>query len=477
MICAPQRQWHPEKHDARKEEDQGISFIGNGPNTVSGSTVSNTELSDFFLGAHWVPGSELSEFLSAYYLCAKANSPSFSRKTHRVFPKFLSEAQWVLFSETVLSKQYSATVAYFTSFPLFICAEQAQGRDSAHRNRGQQKGATSKATKIIKNFVETVDWLASCFSPYRAREATGAEIPEKWGKITKFPSPVRPPKMGKITPKKAVKLLRKYHLCNFSVIFPHFRGSDRSDKNHQKISASPKRGCLTQRAQRSKKIWSRSKFLISIDIFDLDVENFSLDVSISPQKIGPRWVARSKISFSLEMFNPDRNLECFWSLGPLGNVGAWNPQESGRKAALFCNAAISMLQCSFSLVAAQPLVQMTSALQKSECCSAVSAGQHSKNCSATSAFACGMLQAWGLEGWGLLPEYYRDSRLTLFDADRAGKQWHKSPTIVKTIFDTFRRFSRRTQFLAHLGSRDRKKWSFRKEVFSKMSIFERIERT
>ena len=30
-------------------------------------------------GAHWVPGSELSEFLSAYYWCAKANSPSFSQ--------------------------------------------------------------------------------------------------------------------------------------------------------------------------------------------------------------------------------------------------------------------------------------------------------------------------------------------------------------------------------------------------------------
>ena len=50
--------------------------IGNGPNTVSESTVSNPELSEFF-GAHWVPGIELSEFLSAYYLCAKANSPSF----------------------------------------------------------------------------------------------------------------------------------------------------------------------------------------------------------------------------------------------------------------------------------------------------------------------------------------------------------------------------------------------------------------
>ena len=34
-----------------------------------------------FFGAHWVPGSELSEFLSAYYLCAKANSTSFSQNS------------------------------------------------------------------------------------------------------------------------------------------------------------------------------------------------------------------------------------------------------------------------------------------------------------------------------------------------------------------------------------------------------------
>ena len=44
---------------------------------------------------------------------------------------------------------------------------------------------------------------------------------------------------------------------------------------------------------------------------------------------------------------------------------------------------------------------MTSALQKSRCCSATSAAQHSENCSATSVFACAMLQGWGLEGWGL----------------------------------------------------------------------------
>ena len=60
-----------------------------------------------------------------------------------------------------------------------------------------------------------------------------------------------------------------------------------------------------------------------------------------------------------------------------------------------------MLHCSFSLAAAQLLVKMTSALQKSQCCSATSAAQHSENCSATSVFACGMLEGRGLEGWGL----------------------------------------------------------------------------
>ena len=39
--------------------------IGNGPNTVSESTASNTELSELF-GPHRVPERELSEILSAY---------------------------------------------------------------------------------------------------------------------------------------------------------------------------------------------------------------------------------------------------------------------------------------------------------------------------------------------------------------------------------------------------------------------------
>ena len=79
-------------------------MLGDGANTVSGSTVSHTVLSEGFW-AHCVPGSELSEFLSAfYYLCPKANSPSFSQNS----PSLPQNSVSSLFSETVLSKQYSA---------------------------------------------------------------------------------------------------------------------------------------------------------------------------------------------------------------------------------------------------------------------------------------------------------------------------------------------------------------------------------
>ena len=85
------------------------------------------------------------------------------------------------------------------------------------------------------------------------------------------------------------------------------------------------------------------------------------------------------------------------------NVGAWNQKESGRKAPLSCDAAFSMSQCSFLLAAAQLLVRWDDVriaekrmLQCNSC-----SEQLSENCSATSVFACAMLQGWGLEGWGL----------------------------------------------------------------------------
>ena len=54
-----------------------------------------------FFGAHWVPGSELSEFLSAYYLCVKANSPSCSQNS----PSLPQNS--VRLSEFSSPKQYS----------------------------------------------------------------------------------------------------------------------------------------------------------------------------------------------------------------------------------------------------------------------------------------------------------------------------------------------------------------------------------
>ena len=58
---------------------------------------------------------------------------------------------------------------------------------------------------------------------------------------------------------------------------------------------------------------SRSKFLI------FKLENFNLDVSISPRKIGSRWVARSKISFLDRNFQSRSKSRIFLIFGPSGN--------------------------------------------------------------------------------------------------------------------------------------------------------------
>ena len=47
-----------------------VKYTGNGLNTVSERTVSNTELSECF-GPRRVPGRELSEFLSAFCFCVR----------------------------------------------------------------------------------------------------------------------------------------------------------------------------------------------------------------------------------------------------------------------------------------------------------------------------------------------------------------------------------------------------------------------
>ena len=93
-----------------------------------------------FFGAHWVSASELSEFLSAYYLCAKANSPSFFAELTEFAPK-LSEAHWVLSSKTVLSKQYSARF-------LIVLSARSDRQPYCHTN-----GTSSPCWRTIKSRV------------------------------------------------------------------------------------------------------------------------------------------------------------------------------------------------------------------------------------------------------------------------------------------------------------------------------------
>ena len=64
---------------------------------------------------HRVPGRELAEFLSTYYLCAKANLRSFFRQIHRV----CLQNSVSLSSKTVLSKQYSAPFPFLLSHQIF----------------------------------------------------------------------------------------------------------------------------------------------------------------------------------------------------------------------------------------------------------------------------------------------------------------------------------------------------------------------
>ena len=53
-------------------------WTGDGPNTVLENTVSSTDLSRIFRPSP-SSGREITEFLSAFNLCAKANSPTFSK--------------------------------------------------------------------------------------------------------------------------------------------------------------------------------------------------------------------------------------------------------------------------------------------------------------------------------------------------------------------------------------------------------------
>ena len=71
--------------------------------------VSNTKLSEFF-GPHQVPGRELSEFLSAYYLCAKTNSLSLAQNSGAIRDDITNPEQWSAGEIAVLRNQEAKRV-------------------------------------------------------------------------------------------------------------------------------------------------------------------------------------------------------------------------------------------------------------------------------------------------------------------------------------------------------------------------------
>ena len=60
-------------------------FVGNGPNTVSESTVSNTELSEFLALTEFRGESSVSS--SQSFFCVQQQTHRVFRRTHRVCPK------------------------------------------------------------------------------------------------------------------------------------------------------------------------------------------------------------------------------------------------------------------------------------------------------------------------------------------------------------------------------------------------------
>ena len=124
-----------------------LPIFGNGPNTVSASTVSNTELSEFF-SAHWVPGSELSEFLSAYYLCAKANSPSFWQNS----PSLPQNSVSSLFQNSTLETVFRPFPKYAESWLNTLDSQEALSSSRAlacHRTPPTKKGVGFHVSRFL----------------------------------------------------------------------------------------------------------------------------------------------------------------------------------------------------------------------------------------------------------------------------------------------------------------------------------------
>ena len=126
-----------------------MTSVWNRPNTVSEKTVSNTELSEFF-GPHRVPGRELSEFLSSYCFCAKANLQNiFAELT-----EFAAEL-----SEFSIPKQYSRNRIPHVSFCAVFTEKMAPRRSPKIE---KQELPSDARLLLTKNYSEAVQLFHCC---------------------------------------------------------------------------------------------------------------------------------------------------------------------------------------------------------------------------------------------------------------------------------------------------------------------------
>ena len=109
-----------------------------------------------------------------------------------------------------------------------------------------------------------------------------------------------------VTENPCREVATKDHLLYFEAL----KGEPPDLKTKVDDSKVDVKGFPTQRAQQSKKCNFAQNCSISIKNFNLARKFQSRRLDFTT-KIGPRWVARSKFSFSLEIFNLARNLEFF----------------------------------------------------------------------------------------------------------------------------------------------------------------------
>ena len=235
-----------------------------------------------FSGLTEFRGSELSEFLSAYYLVCQSELAEFSfRRTHRVTAGL---------SEFSLPKQYSRNS--IPPVPEKSALNQARKRQiNINFFVRLVLGRPRVCPRDFTGFVPGTNPGFLFFLHSGSPANPGLSL----GQTEFVPGTIPGTKggTGSLCEESLCAFLARYLKC--------LRGP-----NDQK------------KFDRARNVQSRSKFLISL-------ENFNLDVSNSPQKIAPRWVARSKISFSWRTF---RIFFVFFRLGE-GEGGVRGRREGG----------------------------------------------------------------------------------------------------------------------------------------------------